>query len=111
MAQSVRVEFVTLGKGEGGKPENVVVGLLDTPAPATLSVSNTATSSGARPQVPTDAAWGGAVRLTAITNAVYVAWGADPTASLTNSLRLVPDSSEILFIPDGSKLSFIAENA
>lgn len=109
MAQTVRVEFVKLGKGNPGSPENVVTTIVGTPA--TISVSNTATSSGNRPQVPTDTEWGGAVRLTAIGNPVYVAWGEDPTATLTNSLRLAVETPEVVFIKDASKLSFIAENA
>lgn len=108
MTQSVRVEFVRIGSGSIST-NNILKG----PPPSsaqTISVTTTATAGSSRPQVPSDTSDGsnGAVRLTAFENAVYVTWGADPTATLSNSLILMPGVPEVIFVPDGQKLSFIS---
>jgi hypothetical protein len=110
MAQSVRIEFVELG--EGGAPQNIIRGLNGV-AINNLAVGNTATTAGNRPQAPAGGRdkWGVAVRLTAKTNPVFVAWGTDPTATLTNSLQLAVGIPEVIYVKDGDKLSFIAEQA
>lgn len=107
MAQSVRIEFVTLGKG--GKAENVVTGLVGTPS--TLAVSNTATAAASRVVLPEGEPC--AVRLTAITNPVFVHWaeGGGVDATQTNSIRLAVELPEVLVLPAGAILSFIAESA
>ena len=108
MAQSVRVEFVTLGKGAGGNPENIVTGIVGTSI--TLAVSNSATAAASRPAAPKDGKFD-AIRLTAITNPVYVHWsdtGVD--ATLTNSMRLAVEVPEIVVGQDPI-FSFIAESA
>ena len=108
MAQSVRVEFVKLGKGGGGNPENIILALV---APSlTLAVGAAATVAASRPQPPTTNRDFDAVRLTAITNPVFVAGGDDPTATLLNSLRLAVEVPEII-VTINAKFSFIAENA
>ena len=111
MAQSVRVEFITLGSGGKASPENVIRGVKTVPVSETLVVSNTATVASDRPQAPSNADYGQAVRLTAIENPVFVTWGDDPTATLTNSVRLAVEVPEIVYVDDGDLLSFIAENA
>lgn len=109
MAQSVRVEFVTLGIGGNGSPENVLRATGNPPTGQTLAVSNAATASADRPTV-SGGEFGQSVRLTAIGNPVYVTWGANPAATLANSVRLAVESPEVVYVAIGHKLSFIAEN-
>lgn len=110
MAQSVRVEFVALGRG--GAPENIVRSL-EAASIHNLAVTNTATAAESRPAAPSGGgdSFGCAVRLIAKQNPVFVAWGTNPTATLTNSMELVPGIPEVVYLKDGEKLSFISEAA
>jgi len=106
MAQSVRVELVRIKQsGEAvGVVQQILTGI-------TLAVSNTATASGSRPVAPNVSIdkRGVCYRLTAITNPVFVTWGENPTATLANSMQLVPGLPEVIYVLHGDRLSFIAE--
>lgn len=111
MATSARVEFVTMGVGPlyNGVHANVLRQRLQ--SDAILAVTGTATSGGSRPTAPAASAAPGEqiyARVTAIEAAIYVAWGADPTATATNSLMLVPNVAEMIPVAGGDKLSFLA---
>ena len=107
MAQSVRIEFLHLSVAG---PINLIKAV-EAASIDDFAVTSTATAAGSRPSVPD----GGidrtfsAVRLTASDYPVYVAWGDDPTATLTNSVKLLPGIPEVIVMRDGDKMSFIAK--
>ena len=110
MAARARVEFVRLGSGEKDDSvhANIIRSVLS--SVAVLAVSSSATSSGSRPTAPTAATGSGRplyARVTCLDNPIYVAWGADPTATATNSLLLPAGTTEVIPVAAGDKLSFL----
>lgn len=107
---SVRYEFVKLGRavGTSGWADNVITDSVGTGG--TLAVTTTATTADSRPVAPNVGLVGQLyARLTAIDGPVHVEKGSDPTATLTNGLRLVPNVPEVLAVKPGELLSFIGE--
>lgn len=112
---SVRYEWIKLGRADstkipgistGGIADNVIAGIIGTSGD--LPVTTTATAANSRPAAPTDVADKIYARLTAIDGPVFVAQpGSNPTATLTNSLRLSPGIPEVIAVKSGDKLSFI----
>lgn len=110
MAARARVEFVTMGIGQNadGVHTNIIRSRLQ--SDALLAVSTSATSAGSRPTAPAASASPGRqiyARVTCLDNPIYVAWGADPTATATNSLMLTANGVEMIPVASGDKLSFL----
>lgn len=107
---SVRYEWIKLGRSVGttGWADNVITDTIG--SGATLTVTTSATAANSRPVAPNSGKVGELyARLTAIDGPVHVEKGTDPTATLTNGLRLVPGVPEVLAVAPGSLLSFIGE--
>lgn len=108
MAARVKVEYVYLGDGRtvDGASENVIekiVSVLDY-----IAVTDTATAAESRPVTPAATGAGQMyARVTALDAPVIVAWGADPTASVTSGLRLPMDQPEAVPVSPGELLSFL----
>lgn len=106
----VRYEFLNLGTGGSGSPSNIIRG--KQPVSGFIEVGPTATAADDRLSVPVGDEWGKALRLTPMGDVpVFVSWGANPTATLLNSLMLLPSVSEVIYIEDGAKISMIAPDA
>ena len=103
---TIRYEFLSLGKGGESSPVNVIRG--NPPDAGTLEVGTSATTPASRPRIPEDRDWGNAVRLIADEAPIYVTWGMNPTATLTNSLMLLPGIAEVIYVQDSMLLSFIS---
>ncbi|WP_425962649.1 hypothetical protein [Rhizobium nepotum] len=112
---AVRYEWIKLGRADATKipgistagiADNVIADSVGTSG--NLTVTTTATASGSRPAAPVDSDKLYA-RLTAIDGPVHVVKGTNPTATLTNGLRLVPNVPEVLAVKSGDLLSFIGE--
>lgn len=105
---SVRGEFILLGGGATAYAGNMIREVIGT---FTLEVTGSATASGQRPIVPNTYPDGEIYcRLTAIDEPVYVAWGANPTASgalAANELRLSSELPDAIAVKGGNRLSFI----
>lgn len=107
---SVRYEWIRLGRAIGttGWADNVITDTVG--AGGTLTVTTTATATNNRPVAPASGKVGELyARLTAIDGPVHVEKGQNPTVTLTNGLRLVPNVPEVLAVSPGDLLSFIGE--
>ncbi len=107
MAARIRIEWVSLGFGyqTNGVAMNVVGSVLSA---VNLNVTTSATDAGSRPVAPAPSQGGSLyARLTALDNPVIAAWGADPTATSTNGVRLCVDQPEVVPVLTGDKLSFL----
>lgn len=107
---SVRYEWIKLGRSVGttGWADNVITDSVG--AGGNLTVTTSATTANQRPKAPSGGRVGELyVRLTAIDGPVHVEKGTDPTATLTNGLRLVPGVPEVLAVAPDNLLSFIGE--
>ena len=97
----VRLEFFIPAFGNSGLPRSLVG------ATAEASVSALATSGASRPIVPSsaDTVY---TRVVALDGPIYVAWGADPNASVTTGVRVDPGHPADLPTSAGQLLSFVA---
>jgi hypothetical protein len=108
MAARVKVEFVHLGDGvlQDGKAQNIIQTLVQ--ANDYRAVTTSATSGGSRPAAPSTTGIGPMyARVTALDNPVIVAWGTNPTASVTSGIRLQIDRDELIPVMPGELLSFM----
>lgn len=105
MATTARIEFLKFGEGDGASPSSAARHL--TGNSVVVSVTDTATNGGSRPQAPVDGAYD-AARITVKGGPAYVTWGSDPIATVENSVEIAPHHPPLVVIAKDPKFSFLA---
>jgi hypothetical protein len=102
---NVKIEFIRLGEGiiASGSARNVISECVQ--SLAAITTSGTATAPESRPAAPSSL---NKLYARVTTDApVYLAWGADPTASATSGIKLLADIPEVISISPGQLISLV----